>query len=58
MKTIEISIIAAASILDFVDGNIPATSPFYLEAICEIRRAMRRLQECQNDDDEGKQHDR
>lgn len=43
MKTIEISIIAAASILDFVDGNIPATSPFYLEAIREIRREFENL---------------
>ena len=43
MKTIEISIIAAAAILDYANGEIPASHPFYLEAIREIRREFENL---------------
>lgn len=38
MKTIEISILSAASILDYANGEITASSPFYLDAIRELRQ--------------------
>lgn len=40
MKTIEISILSAASILDYANGEITASHPFYLEAIREIRQKV------------------
>lgn len=43
MKTIEISVLAAASIMDYVNGEISAASPFYLEAIREIRDQLEKL---------------
>lgn len=44
MKTIEISILSAASILDYANGEITASNPLYLDAIREIRREFEKTQ--------------
>ena len=45
MTTIQLSVLAAASILDYVEGEITAGHPFYLAAIREIRNELKKLEE-------------
>ena len=40
MQTIEISILSVVSILDYANGEITASHPFYLDAIREMRQKV------------------